>query len=115
METLLYIGLGIGIGIAIGWLYARLKTIARIQSDKDTAQGKIIQLERDLGSELATAKANLSSANQMIIDKNKEMESLKNDLKTITNEFTKTNQLLAMANANNEVLNEKLEKQSIIK
>jgi len=111
METLLYIGLGIVIGIAIGWLYAKLKTNASIQSDKDTAQGKISQLERDFGNELATAKANLSSANQTIIDRNIEIESLKNDLKSITTELSKNNQLLATANANNVALNEKLETQ----
>lgn len=77
METLLYIGLGIGIGIAIGWLYVKLKTNTIIQSERDTAQSKFSQLERDFVNELSAAKANLITTNQTIADRNKEIESKK--------------------------------------
>src|SRR5580698_4344298 len=111
MEILLYIVLGIIIGLAIGWLSAKSKASLNIQVEKDIAQQKIIQLERDYINQVSTVTANLNAANQTIFDKNKEIDSLKEELKTVKSELNQTNQLLATANANNEALKDKLETQ----
>jgi DNA recombination protein RmuC len=109
MEILLYIAIGIIIGVAFGWLYAKSKINSNIQSEKDTAQQKITQLERGYVNQLSTVTANLNAANQTIVGKNKEIDSIKEELKTVKNELNQNNQLLATANANKEALKEKLD------
>lgn len=85
---------------------------------KDLIEESANQLN-DLKNQFATSSANLVAANKTIIDKNKEIESIKIDknkeiesikeeLKNTKTVLNETNQQLATAKANNEALDEKL-------
>lgn len=57
---------------------------------------------------LAGAKADLGAANQLIQDKQKLIETLNEELRTLKQEHTKTTQWLATQTANNQALQDKL-------
>jgi len=60
------------------------------------------------GALLAGTKADLGAANQLMQDKHKEAESLKEELRSLKHELATASQRLATQNANNEALQEKL-------
>lgn len=60
---------------------------------------------------LAGAKADLGAANQLIQDKQKEVEALKDELRSVKQDFTTVSQRLATQTANNQALQEKLSTQ----
>lgn len=83
-------------------------------AELSAAQHALKENQRQLaesGALLAGAKADLGAANQFIQDKNKEAESLKEELRTLKGEFTAVSQRLATQAANNEALQEKLSTQ----
>ncbi len=63
------------------------------------------------GALLADARADLRAANQLIQDRHKTAETLKEELRSLKQEFTTVSQRLAIQTANNEALQEKLSTQ----
>ena len=53
MELILNIAIGIIIGVLVGWLIAKAKTTSAIQVEKDIAQQKFGELEKELVGESA--------------------------------------------------------------
>ncbi|MES2851941.1 MAG: DNA recombination protein RmuC [Bacteroidota bacterium] len=100
METVIYIILGIIVGIVIGWLIANSKKIAGVQSEKDNAQQKYNELDKEFVAHKATSFSELQSAKQDIIDLQKEKIALEENIKEKANELTAANGQLATSNAN---------------
>jgi DNA recombination protein RmuC len=111
MEIILYIATGIIIGTALGWLLAKAKTSSAIQAEKDAAQLKYSELEKEYYNHKANSSADLKAAQDKIQDKVTFIEEIKEELKVAKNELSESNQQLATAKATNDSLNDKLEKQ----
>lgn len=62
----------------------------------------------EYGALLAGTRADLGAANQLMQDKHKEAETLKEELRSLKQEFTTASQRLATQTANNDALQEKL-------
>ena len=54
MELILYIAIGIIIGAVVGWLIAKAKTTSAMQVEKDAAQQKFVELEKEFVGYKAT-------------------------------------------------------------
>ena len=111
MEIILYIATGILIGAALGWLLAKGKTTSSIQAEKDAANQKFFELEKEYFNHKANSAAELKAAHEKIQDKNIAIDDFKEEIKAIKDELSNANQQLATANATNESLNDRLEKQ----
>ena len=112
MEIILYIATGIIIGTALGWLIAKAKTSSAIQAEKDAAQLKYSELEKEYYNHKANSSADLKAAQDKIQDKVTFIEEIKEELKVSKNELSESNQQLATAKATNDSLNDKLEANS---
>jgi uncharacterized membrane-anchored protein YhcB (DUF1043 family) len=64
MELILYIAIGIIIGVIIGWLLASAKTTSATQAEKDAAQQKYNELEKELVGYKATVTSQLKTATE---------------------------------------------------
>ena len=69
MEIILYIVIGLIIGITVGWLFAKAKTTAAIQAEKDAAQQKYNDIDKEFErykaktfEQLQTATDNLNTS-----------------------------------------------------
>lgn len=111
MEIIVYIAIGIIIGMVVGWLLAKVKIASAIQAEKDVAQLKYSELEKEFVENKANSAAILSNANQTIQEKNTSLGEIKEELKLTIKELSETNQKLATSKATNEALNEKLQTQ----
>ena len=107
MEINLYIVIGSIIGLIIGWLLAKAKTASAIQAEKDTVN----KIERELKDELATVTANHNAAVQTISEKNKDIEEHKIEISTLNKSLGDCKSELAIAEAENKSLKDKLENQ----
>lgn len=107
MEIILYLIAGIAIGALIGWLLAKSKDRTEWEQKNAAAQQQLAES----GALLAGAKAELGAANQLIQDKHKAAETLKEELRSLKQEFITISQQLATQTANNEALQEKLSTQ----
>ena len=100
MESLIYIIVGIIAGVAIGWLIANSKKIAGVQLEKDAAQQKYNDLDKEFVAHKATSSSELQSAKEDITTLQKEKTSLEENLNQKILELTAVNGLLATSNAN---------------
>ena len=100
MEIAIYIILGIIVGAVIGWLFANSKKTAGVQSEKDAAQQKYNDLDKEFVAHKATSSSELQSAKQDIIDLQKEKIALEETVKEKAKELTDANSQLATSNAN---------------
>ena len=111
METLLYITIGIMMGGAIGWLIAKAKINEALQAEKQTAQQRYNELDKDFASYKATTSAQLQTADVNLSEKQKELIALDNTVKKKENELASSNNQLATATANllatHQTINEK--------
>ncbi|MBL7766293.1 MAG: DNA recombination protein RmuC [Chitinophagaceae bacterium] len=105
MEVILYIAIGILIGTLVGWLLAKGKTVSAIQAEKDAAQQKF----RELENEFIDKKAELRLANDTIVERNITIEEIKDALNAEKNRHTQSKDQLAIALAQNQALNDKLQ------
>jgi DNA recombination protein RmuC len=85
-------------------LEAKLGEFAVLQHSLNQSQQQLIES----GALLAATKADLGAANQLMQDKHKEAESLKEELRSLKHELATASQRLATQNANNEAMQEKL-------
>lgn len=100
MEILIYIILGIIIGAIIGWLIANSKKRAGVQFEKDAAQQKYNDLDKEFVAHKATSSSELQSAKQDIVDLQNEKITLEENVKEKAKELTIANGHLATSNAN---------------
>jgi len=108
---ILFIIIGIIIGTTIGWLFSKSMSNAAVQSERDASQQKFIALEKDYISYKATASAQLQSSADNLLERQKEIIVLKEEVKDTKFDFDSCNRVLATANAVNNALNEKLDVQ----
>ncbi len=108
---ILFISIGIASGLLIGWLFAKTKFNAASQIEKDTAQQKITEIDKEFITYKATATAQLHAAFDNLSEKQQEINSLKEEVKSTKAEFDSCNKQLATSIAINESLNEKLDVQ----
>lgn len=100
MESLIYIIVGIIAGIVIGWLIANSKKIAGVQFEKDVAQQKYNDLDKEFVAHKASSSSELQSAKENINALQKEKISLEENLNGKILELTAVNGHLATSNAN---------------
>lgn len=100
MEIVIYIILGLIVGAVIGWLFANSKKAAGVQSEKDAAQQKFNDLDKEFAAHKATSVSQLQMANQDINDLQKEKIALEENVKEKVKELTTVNGHLATSNAN---------------
>lgn len=100
MEIAIYIILGIIVGTLIGWLFANSKKAAAEQSEKDAAQQKYNDLDKEFVAFKATSSSELHSANQDILDLQKTKNTLEEKIIENSNELTSVKGTLATTSAN---------------
>lgn len=100
MESLIYTIVGIIAGVVIGWLIANSKKIAGVQLEKDAAQQKYNDLDKEFVAHKATLSSELQSAKEDITTLQKEKTSLEENLNKKILELTAVNGQLATSNAN---------------
>ena len=102
----------------------RATQTAQLNNTQEQLQSKLVELsaaqrsikeyqvqQSESGAQLSGAKADLRANNQLLQDRQKEAELLKQELQTIKQEFATTSQKLATETANNQSLQEKLNTQ----
>lgn len=99
MELILYISIGIIIGAVVGWLIAKAKTTSAIQVEKDAAQQKFSELEKEFVGYKATVTTQLKTANENLEARLKEVAGLKQTIQTDALEISTLNNQLSTANA----------------
>ena len=90
MNELIYISIGVIAGIVIGWLIAKLKTNAAIQTEKELASQNYNTLDKEFSSYKATTANQLTTAN----DKVKEKQDAIDGLTTKLNDLAETEKQL---------------------
>jgi DNA recombination protein RmuC len=106
MEIILYIAIGIIIGAIVGWLFAKAKTTLSIQAEKDAAQQKYTELEKEFVGYKATAIAQLQTANENGAERLQEIAGLKQASQAVALELSSLNSQLSTANANLRAANQ---------
>lgn len=100
METVIYIIVGIAIGTIIGFLIAKSNRGATGQAEKDAAQQKYSDLEKESVAYRATATAQLQTAADNLALKDKEIKLLQENIQNFTNDLSGLNKELSTATAN---------------
>lgn len=100
METILYIIVGILIGSILGWLAGKAKSASALQSEKDAAQQKYGELEKEFVAYKATSTSQLHTANENLADKQNEIAAIKQQLQESASRLSTINGQLSTANAN---------------
>lgn len=106
MEIILYIAIGIIIGAVVGWLLAKSKTASAIQAERDTAQLKYSELEKEFIGYKATATSQLKTATENIDAKNIEIAGLKQAIEANAKELSTLNNQVSTANADLRAANQ---------
>lgn len=66
MELILYIAISMLIGVVLGWLLTKAKTASAIQAEKDAAQQKFNELEKEfVGTQQSTQQKMVASRGSM--------------------------------------------------
>ncbi len=110
MELLLTIA-GTAVGLLIGWLIARLSFNASTHSEKEVAQLRFGELEKEFLTFKATANAKIETALENAVLKQNDITYLNQRLTDSNNAFMDCKQELATCKANSEALNGRLETQ----
>lgn len=106
METVGFIMLGLLLGSAIGWFIGKLTATKLLQTEKDNAQLKYGQLEKEFVAYKATSTSQLQTSNENIESQKKELESSKETIKNMLTDQTSLNNQLSTANANLNAANQ---------
>ncbi|MBK8711373.1 MAG: DNA recombination protein RmuC [Niastella sp.] len=106
MEIILYIAVGVIIGGIVGWLFAKAKTTSAIQAEKDAAQQKYSELEKDFVGYKATATSQLQTANENLDAKLKDIAELKQSIQADALELSSLNNQVSTANADLRAANQ---------
>ena len=106
MEAILYIAIGILIGAVVGWLIAKAKTTSAMQGEKDAAQQKFVDLEKEFIGYKATATSQLQTANENVEAWLIEIAGLKQISQTNALEINNLNNQLSTANADLRAANQ---------
>lgn len=99
MEIILYIVVGVLIGAVVGWLLAKSKTASAMQTERDTAQLKYSELEKEFVGYKATTTSQLKTATENIDAKNIEIAGLKQAIEANAKELSTLNSKVSTANA----------------
>jgi DNA recombination protein RmuC len=100
MEIILYIIISILIGIVIGWLIAMRGTSYDIQAEKDAAQQRFGNLEREFVAYKATSTTQLQTTNDYLVERNSEIARLKETVQSNAQILSSSNNQLSTSNAN---------------
>jgi DNA recombination protein RmuC len=106
MEAILYIAIGIFIGAVVGWLIAKAKTTSAMQVEKDVAQQKFVDLEKEFVGYKATVTSQLQTANENLDARIKEIAGLKQTIQADALELNNLNNQLSTANADLRAANQ---------
>lgn len=106
MEIILYIAIGIIIGAVVGWLLAKAKTASAIQAEKDAAQLKYTELEKEFVGYKATASLQLKTAADNLDAKAVEIAGLKQTIEANAKELSTLNSQVSTANADLRAANQ---------
>ncbi len=106
MELILYIAIGIIIGAIVGWLIAKAKTTSVIQAEKDAAQHKFSELEKEFVGYKATVTSQLQTAHENLEARLKEIAGLKQTIQSDALELSTFNNHLSTANADLRAANQ---------
>ncbi len=106
MEIIGFILLGLILGAAIGWFIGKSAAIKSLQAEKDNAQLKYSELEKEFVAYKATSTSQLQTATSNIESKEKELESSKETIKNMATDQTSLNNQLSTANANLNAANQ---------
>lgn len=106
MLIILYIAIGIIIGTVVGWLLAKAKIVSTFQGEKDAAQVKYSELEKDFVGYKATTISQLKTATDNVDAKTLEIAGLKQTIEANAKEVAALNSQLSMANADLRAANQ---------
>lgn len=106
MEVILYISIGIFIGAVVGWLIAKAKTTSAMQVEKEDAQQKFSELEKEYVGYKATATSQLQTSNENLEARLKEIGELKQAIQADVLELNNLNNQLSTANADSRAANQ---------
>ena len=112
METVIYIMVGIAIGALIGFLIAKASRGTTGQAEKDAAQQKYSDLEKESVAYKATATAQLQTANDNLSLKDKEVKSLHENIQSLTNDLSGVNKELSTVMANLQAAHQTIQDKS---
>jgi len=115
MEIILYIVIGILIGAVLGWLLAKGKSASTIQAEKEAAQLKYTELEKEFVGYKATTTSQLNTATDNVETKTSEIAGLKQTIEANAKEIYSLNNQISTANADLRAANQTiLEKNTAI-
>jgi DNA recombination protein RmuC len=106
MGMIFYIVAGVAIGLIVGWLFAKSKLTSSIQNEKDLAQQKYSELDREFVGYKATSKEQLQTANDNLAAKHNDIIGLKETVQTDEVELASLNKQLATATADLRAANQ---------
>lgn len=106
MEIIVYILVGIILGALVGWLLAKAKSASAIQAEKEAAQLKYSELEKELIGYKATVTSQLNTANDNLNAKLEAIAELKQINEANAKEITALNSRLSTANADLRAANQ---------
>lgn len=106
MEIILNIAIGVLIGAVVGWLLAKSKTASAIQAEKDAAQLKYTELEKEFVGYKATASLQLKTAADNLDAKAVEIAGLKQTIEATAKELSTLNSQVSTANADLRAANQ---------
>jgi len=99
MENILNIAIGIAVGAVVGWLLAKAKVASAIQAEKDAAQLKYSELEKEFVGYKATTISQLNSATDIVEAKTAEITGLKQIIDANAKEVAVLNNQVSNADA----------------
>ena len=99
MEIILYTVFGLLIGAVVGWLLAKSKTASAIQAEKDAAQLKYTELEKEFVGYKATASLQLKTVADNLDAKAVEIAGSKQTIEANAKELSTLNSQVSTANA----------------
>jgi DNA recombination protein RmuC len=99
MEIILYIVIGIIIGSVVVWLLAKAKTASAVQAEKDAAQHKYSELEKEFVGYKATATLQLKTAADNLDAIAVEIAGLKQTIEANAKGLSALNNQVSTANA----------------
>lgn len=105
METIFYISIGVLIGSLIGWLLSRFWVNTSIQNERQLAQSKYVELEKDYVGYKATAITQLQALREVLTEKESGIRSLNETLNAKISELNEIKNKVATATANLQAAN----------
>lgn len=101
MEIILSVA-GLLIGIIIGWLFAKSRSNATVQAEKEKASEKYIALDKEFGAYKATADSEMKAVSEKLTDKQAIIAEQQSKIAEYENTLSGLKDQLSVANANLE-------------